>query len=810
MTLFSMILLVVSLALPMVADSATYYVDKNSLGGTCNDTNPGTATSPRCSITQGRKLLSGGDTLYIRAGTYVEGIVATGGAPPSTNGVPDGLGTWATATKFFGFPGDAKPILRPSCGQYAGITDAVIYIDANWIHVDNLEIDTTGTSCGGEGGVGFQMFDNGRAHYRISNCDLHASGNTVGGTLIQGGMPFVEVLNNKFHDIHGYGSYWSGRDSVFEFNEFYNIGGYGMHMYNTGATNVSNNTVRNNYFHDNPGNYKCATVLVSHGSDNQVYNNLIVNNCGGLEIDHSCVDCKYYNNTIYNNASAGIFIGDQHPETVVNPIIRNNIVYGNTSNYRNNGVTVIASNNLCNATNEICTHTGNPSFEDAAGGNYRINDNSAAKDTGTAITAVAGQTYNNSFYGVARPQGSAWDIGAAERIQGGGQSPNGNEIHVKTTGDNNNDCFAAENSATPKQTLGGTLGALTCMTVPGKIMTLWGGTYSDQIITSSTPITGGGGPSYTNATIIRGRVGDTVTWQVPVGLNLPLYMTNNDSYIVFRNIIFDSANRAGSNGPALTTGVHHIRFEGCEMKNSIFETFFVQNANNIELFQTTVHNSGSGFDALILDGNVSSFLCQQCTVYSSGAAGIMVNSSGTKSNITIRESTTRDNTGNGIDIGASTGTLVQNHLSYSNGGIGLAIRTGAIGMKAYHNTMAVNGGNGVQCDAGATTAEVKNTISFGNSGTQIVNNCTAQTSMNFTTDPLFVGSPTNFHLADGSGAIDTGVSIPSVTVDRDGAIRPQGLPDRGAYERTQATPPNPPGPDVTVSRQAAWQSMMYF
>jgi hypothetical protein len=55
-------------------------------------------------------------------------------------------------------------------------------------------------------------------------------------------------------------------------------------------------------------------------------------------------------------------------------------------------------------------------------------------------------------------------------------------------------------------------------------------------------------------------------------------------------------------------------------------------------------------------------------------------------------------------------------------------------------------------------------------------------------DPLFVqgewGPNGDFHLQDGSPAIDTGLTIPSITDDLAGTPRAQGAGyDRGAYER---------------------------
>jgi hypothetical protein len=65
-------------------------------------------------------------------------------------------------------------------------------------------------------------------------------------------------------------------------------------------------------------------------------------------------------------------------------------------------------------------------------------------------------------------------------------------------------------------------------------------------------------------------------------------------------------------------------------------------------------------------------------------------------------------------------------------------------------------------------------------------------------DSAFVNVATNdYHLAKASPAIDTGESIATVTVDRDGAMRPVGAAyDRGAYEWSAAGPPPDASPPV--------------
>jgi len=52
----------------------SYYVDKDSIGGACSDSGPGSLTQPWCSVAMANATLQSGETVQIRAGTYEETI----------------------------------------------------------------------------------------------------------------------------------------------------------------------------------------------------------------------------------------------------------------------------------------------------------------------------------------------------------------------------------------------------------------------------------------------------------------------------------------------------------------------------------------------------------------------------------------------------------------------------------------------------------------------------------------------------------------------------------------------------------------
>jgi parallel beta-helix repeat protein len=58
------------------AYAASYYVDTGGIGGTCNDSNPGSVGSPWCTIAKATATAVAGDIVYLRSGTYRETITA--------------------------------------------------------------------------------------------------------------------------------------------------------------------------------------------------------------------------------------------------------------------------------------------------------------------------------------------------------------------------------------------------------------------------------------------------------------------------------------------------------------------------------------------------------------------------------------------------------------------------------------------------------------------------------------------------------------------------------------------------------------
>jgi parallel beta-helix repeat protein len=236
--------------------------------------------------------------------------------------------------------------------------------------------------------------------------ELFAPNNTVRNSRIHNNALCTLCTTGQAH-----GFYVTSPNNVIENNEIYDNGGYGVHAYKGGASNVSNDgiIIRNNRIYNNgrlssEGGSGGFGIILSGGSNNRAYNNLVYGNGrgvgfgGGIQI-YGCDLCTVYNNTVYDNASEGIAVTSS-----VNTTIKNNISSGNGgAGITDQGSGTISSNNLSNDPKFI-----NPWIND-----FRLQSGSAAIDGGSDLSAE-GVTLD--LLGYSRPQGSGFDLGAYEYV----------------------------------------------------------------------------------------------------------------------------------------------------------------------------------------------------------------------------------------------------------------------------------------------------------------------------------------------------------------------------------------------------------
>jgi hypothetical protein len=232
--------------------------------------------------------------------------------------------------------------------------------------------------------------------------------NVMAVALSAAAVGFNEFINLT---VHGGGLsdfdnsiYLESPNNLVEYCEIYDGVGAGVQIYNGNNFAVpSNNVVRNNIIRDftRITSERGDGIILGGGTGNKIYNNLIYNirpNASGSAALHvfDADNTEVYNNTVYGNVPPGILVEQYSNGT----ILRNNISYNNPAgNYVNRGSNTQQSPNLFGT---------NPLFV-SAGSNFALTALSPARNAGQTIPFVT-----TDITGLARPQGSAYDIGAYE------------------------------------------------------------------------------------------------------------------------------------------------------------------------------------------------------------------------------------------------------------------------------------------------------------------------------------------------------------------------------------------------------------
>ena len=341
----------------------------------------------------------------------------------------------------------------------------------------------------------------------------------------------------------------------------------------------------------------------------------------------------------------------------------------------------------------------------------------------------------------------------------------------------------------------------------GDTLLIRGGAYG-QINANDANLTIPTGTSWGNAPVIAAYPGETVILNPHAGESINL----NKSYIqyvIFKGLIIDAAHNT-STGISIREGVHHIRFQNVEVKNSqkmgvtIFPTANFPNPNSfIEFIECDVHHSGShGFYI-----STSNNLITQSSVHHNGLWGIhaFYNSNTNNSlNTRVSKNVFSRNTvfNNGVNHGSAPGILLSsgdgnmayNNVVYGNNNGIVVENNNPTNTKVFNNTIYKNQeGGGINIEAQSTGAIVKNNFilwEFGSGITDKGVNTTEDKNLEIdfditpTYDPKFRDAANfDFHLEAGSPAIDEGAILSEVQDDYDGLARPQGaVHDVGAFE----------------------------
>jgi hypothetical protein len=388
LALFAMIITVLftgGVLQPRAATAATYYT-----ATTGSDSNPGTLGQPFRTVAKGISVLSAGDTLYLRGGTYAEAIGYPN--PPLPSGT-----SFSNAVTIAGYSGEIATVrsinITGTPSRYIifrdfhvdhGQTHAAISVSnfvendgngygSNYIRFQNM--DVTGWGDGGQG-EGVELYSN---HNEFINVVVHDSPQDVA------------------YRHHCY--YIESAYNLIDGGQTYNCSGYGIQIYNGyNSSAAHDNIIRNVRIYHNGGSSNPGGIVMSKGQNNLAYNNLIYNQIGsghGIDISYEAHGSAAYNNTIYNNSGTGVFVDT----SVSGAIIKNNIIYNNLTPIDDRGSGTLISKNL----------TTNPLFVKAEANDFHLQATSPAIDAGTSISAVT-----VDLQGTPRPQAAGYDIGAYE------------------------------------------------------------------------------------------------------------------------------------------------------------------------------------------------------------------------------------------------------------------------------------------------------------------------------------------------------------------------------------------------------------
>ena len=420
-----------------------YYVDKDSKGGACSDSNPGTITQPWCAIGKAKRssgAVQPGDTVYVRGGTYYF----------SQNSVKFGYtgndsGDLGNPIIYKSYPGESvifdgqNNVTFFSISSCYGNSDNLVFDGFNFRnHViafavrssRNIIIKNMVMTDGGKANQGAGEINVGR----ISSPSCPHSENVI----IENNLISNPGLTGTYH-----GLYLAGINITVRNNTIHGSSGAGIliQIHEDRYEDTKNMWIYGNELYNNSGgigitrwehsNYNGVTENIN------IFNNLIWGNVGGISIRGGTTnDIFVYHNTVLNNPEYGILLEDSGRYYLKNNIAFGNgdiLSYGNgdfvldnninTSNiyFTNNVIVVYKSShgNQDNYFNSILIPSNiitDPLFlsTDPSNSNFlKLSPTSPAINKGVNVGIT------NDYIGTSRPQGTGYDIGAYEYPSGG-------------------------------------------------------------------------------------------------------------------------------------------------------------------------------------------------------------------------------------------------------------------------------------------------------------------------------------------------------------------------------------------------------
>ena len=218
---------------PVLAHGATYYVAKTgSDSNSC--TQARSASTSKLTIKAGLACLSGGDTLIIAAGTYLEGI--------DYNAIPSGTGESGRTIVRAAAP--RQVVLKPNAPGTDNFQDVVTIRNRSYITLDGLILDGSnvnrvglrlGNSVGGRSHhITFQ--NGGVQHVPYHSGIMHQTdGGPPPTDMIYRNLEIFDIGNARVPaEVNPHGIYLTITNSLVENCEIYNCKGHGIHQFHQG------------------------------------------------------------------------------------------------------------------------------------------------------------------------------------------------------------------------------------------------------------------------------------------------------------------------------------------------------------------------------------------------------------------------------------------------------------------------------------------------------------------------------------------------------------------------------------------------
>jgi len=405
------------------ANASTYYVDKSN--SAASNSNPGTEFEPWLTIKHAADVVSAGDLVIVKPGTYNERIVFENSGAPGVK-----------------ITFKAQP--RRSVTMWGFYT-----LNCDYLRIEgfNITTDSSLTDWTDRGGV-FVRSD----YVEVAdNYFYNLNSTAITGYWHEPFPQFVYIADNYIYHCQA-GIAITGSDWIVERNEVERL-----FQYDSGDCDYSrffgdNHIIRSNYFHGTNFNeignahVDCFQTFTNNGE--HAYNILFEGNTGydfhqalmASNVENTATSHFTFRNNVFahglawglcvhnvsyitveNNTFADIqYHGAGFRDNSVGNIIRNNIFYKISSSYwASDGGEVAGDHNLIyEASNPSVPGDYNmldvdPMFVDPVNNNFHLRPGSPAIDKG--------QTIQNASFdsdGKRRPYNGRWDIGAYEYWEG--------------------------------------------------------------------------------------------------------------------------------------------------------------------------------------------------------------------------------------------------------------------------------------------------------------------------------------------------------------------------------------------------------